>query len=133
MMASTALFAVGLAFYTNNNMNAMNKLLDSDVEALSDGEAAPSNPYAVYGEYPNRIIVDTQTHQMVLEGKSQAYDDDGNSLNGCKEEFCGTCIMDTSSPAYNASVVVSIIKTALEGISSAVPFIGYLTSLIRNK
>lgn len=131
MMASTALFAVGLAFYANNNLNAMNKLLDSNVEALSDGESAPYNPYVEYGEYPHRIIVDTQTHKMVIEGKAQAYNDAGDPVNGCNAEYDGMCTIDTSSTAYNANVVVSIIKTALEGISSAVPFISYLVSLIK--
>lgn len=131
MMASTALFAVGLAFYANNNLNAMNKLLDSNVEALSDGESAPSNPYVEYGEYPHRVFVDTETHKMVIEGKAQAYNEAGDPVNGCNAEYDGMCTIDTSSSTYNASVVVDIIKSALAGISNAIPFIGYIISLIK--
>ena len=77
IMAVTALFAVGLAFHANN-LNAVNSLLDSNVEALSDGESNTPNPYYVFGEYPYRITVDTQTHMVVYEGKRQSKDEKGH-------------------------------------------------------
>lgn len=134
MMASTALFAVGLAFYANNNLNAMNKLLDSDVEALSDGESAasdPSNPYIELGTYPHRIIADTQAHTLTIEGIAQAYKKSGKALNGCDETRDGFCKIDTTSSSFNRSLIVGYITTVLGALTQSVPLLQLILALIK--
>ena len=134
MMVSTALFAVGLAFYTNNNMNAMNKLLDSDVEALSDGESAasdPSNPYIELGTYPHRIIADTQAHTLTIEGIDQAYKSNGKAKNGCDSSRDGFCKIDTTSSSFNRSLIVGYITTVLGALTQSVPLLQLILALIK--
>ena len=134
MMASTALFAVGLAFYANNNLNAMNKLLDSNVEALSDGESAtsnPSNPYIELGTYPHRIIADTQAHTLTIEGIAQAYKKSGKAKNGCDDTRDGVCIISTATSAFNAGLIIGYITTVLAALTQAAPLIQLIIGLIK--
>ena len=130
MMTLTALFAVGLAFYANN-LNAMNKLLDSNVEALSDGENTNSNPYTVIGDYPHRIIEDMVNHTLTFEGKSQAYNNKGKRLNECVENTGGACLIDTNTTVSNAGVLISYLKEIGEAFNVALPVIQHLVTLIK--
>lgn len=130
MMTLTALFAVGLAFYANN-LNAMNKLLDSNVEALSDGESSPSNPYIELGTYPHRIIADMQAHTLTIEGIDQAYKKNGKAKNGCDDTRTGYCKIDTTTSAYNAGLVIDYISTILASLTQSVPLIQLILSLIK--
>ncbi len=130
MMASTALLAVGLAFYANN-LNAMNKLLDNNVEALSDGESNPSNPYIELGTYPNRIIADTQAHTLTIEGIAQAYKKNGKPKNGCDDTTTGFCKIDTTTSTYDAGLIVGYITTLLAALTNSLPLLQFIISLIK--
>jgi hypothetical protein len=128
-LAVTALFAVGLAFHANN-LYAVDKLLDNNVEALTDGETGTSSNYTVVGTYPHRIIIDEKAHTLTIEGISQAYDAKGKARNGCVEDLNGVCIISTTTSTYNAGVIIAYVKDILNAISAAIPLIQFILSLI---
>lgn len=118
VLAVTAIFSMGLACYANYQSD-LKVLLDSNVEALSDGGGDPDGGpvYMEFGSSPNRVIVDNETHVVIIENMRQAYDSQGNPLNGCVEEPGSVCVIRTTTWVYNTTEILdhvaNFIKTIL--------------------
>lgn len=127
MLASVALFAVGLAMYANqSNINA---LCDNNVEALTqDGDNGGNDTYQIFGESPNRVIVDNTTHVVILEGKKQAVDNTNKPINACSEEAGSTCCISTTTTVYNIEIIFNHLQDIFQGLSSACQLINYIMS-----
>ena len=132
VLAATALFSVGLAFYTNNS-KTMNVLSDSNVEALTGSNSGdvPGGTYQVFGDYPTRIIVDNITHVVTFEGKKQAVNKKNKPINACSEETGGTCTINTTTTVYKLGVISSYLQSFFKGMSEAMPIINWIMSLFK--
>lgn len=117
VLAVTAIFSMGLACYANYQSD-LKVLLDSNVEALSDGGGDPGGgvPYMEFGTSPNRVIVDNETHVIVIENMKQAYDYQGNLMNGCVEEVGSVCVIRTTTWVYNTTQILDHVASFINSI-----------------
>ena len=46
-------------------------------------------------------MFDNITHMATWEGKTKAFDEDGNELNDCNQEPGSTCTISMTTPIYN--------------------------------
>lgn len=118
VLASTALFAVGLAFYANYS-NTMNVIIDSDIEALSDG----NDPSAAdYQETEDFIIFTSLNKLFVKHGVNKTRW--GSPINTCKDGGAG-CLIDLANQtsgeqSENASWAEKITDWVLDTAKSVV-------------
>jgi len=117
ILAMAALFSMGLAFYANN-LKSVRVLSENNVEALSDGGSDPGgySPYMEFGSSPNRVIVDNETHVIVIENMKQPYDNQGNLINGCVAEYGSCCVISTTTGVYNATQILDHIAKFISAI-----------------
>lgn len=126
--ASVAMLAVGLAFYTSSHHFI--SILDEDIEALTDGDGPGGDAYQVFGEFPNRIIVDNITHVVTFEGKQQAENKKGKPINACSDETGGTCTINTTTTVYNLSLIWDYIEDFFKNIFNGSFIANWLKSLL---
>lgn len=131
ILAATALFSMGLAFYANN-LKSVDILLENNVEALSEDSGDPSGmpPYMEFGSSPNRVIADMQTHVLVIENMRQEYDSKGRPLNGCISDPGSACVINTTTSVYNFGQVVSFLDDFFKALQALGPIISFIMSLI---
>ena len=128
VLAATALFSVGLAFYANNS-KIMNVLSDSNVEALtgsSDGGNG-GNTYTEFGTYPHRVWVDNITHTLTLEGYRKVKNEEGKYE--CMNNQSYTCASSSASPVYIASEIVDMIKNLIGSLLESNSFFSWIKGL----
>jgi hypothetical protein len=132
VLAVTVLFSMGLAFHANN-LESVEVLSENNVEALSQGGGDPAGgsncPYMIFGEAPDRIIVDMETHVVVFENKAQVYDAKGKALNGCRFEPGGVCVVSTTTWVYNVGEIVSYLESFLNALNTSMPLIKFIVGL----
>lgn len=126
-LAMAALFSMGLAFCANN-LKSVRVLNENNVEALSDGGGDPGGycPYMEFGSSPNRVIVDNETHSIVIENMKQDYDNQGNPINGCIEDHGSCCVVHTTTWVYNTTQILDHVTNFLKAI---VPLIQMLIGI----
>ena len=125
-LSTVALFAIGLAFYANNS-SSVDVLSENNVEALTDGEGYGT--YAVFGTYPNRIIVDNITHIVTFEGKTQDRDKKDKPRNACADESGGTCSINTTTTVYNIGIISGFLHAFFDGMQGGSSIIEWIESL----
>ena len=130
ILSCVAMLAVGLALYANNT-STVKSLTESTVEALSQEGDNNTNPYVVYGEYPHRLIVDSYTHVVVMEGYRRVVEN-GEALNECGEYDGYTCTLGTSttlSDVTGYTAAVTNLLQAIPGLSNITSIVDWVISL----
>ena len=126
VLASTALFAVGLAFYANYS-NTMNVLGDSNVEALSDnndgGSGSGNSGPVTYGIAPKIVTVDQSTHIVEIADWDNVKDKNGNDKNDCHAVTGEMCRLSTATPISNAQDIVGMVTSVLNAAGNMLPTI----------
>jgi len=105
VLMTATLFSLGAAIYANkSNLNVIN---ETNVEALAqdpeqqNGGGGVSPIITISGTAGNRILFDNVTHMATWEGKTKAYDDDGDEVNDCDAKSGSTCTISMTTPIYN--------------------------------
>lgn len=126
---TTALLAVGMAFYVNNSSNVIS-LNDSNIEALT-GNGDPGNGGSLGGGNGSQSVnFDPESHIMILTGYDNVKDDKGKDKNDCYEVTGQTCRLSTATALTNAQGIANIIATILGALNPLAAIISALAGLL---
>ena len=126
---TSALLAVGMAFYVNNSSN-MISLSDSNIEALTDsGDPGNGGPISG-GNGSQSVTLDPGSHVMVLTGYENYKNDKGKDINDCYACTGQVCQLSTATGYTNAQAIADIISTILGAMNPIAILIKVLAGLL---